>query len=261
MNTMTKRKGRPVKNSNVTFKVTTTKMNDLNFSKELFTPMVTKTKLDQFFSSEGGLMRGTNFVGTGDPGIGKSTILLDMLSNLQENGGKCLFISGEMNAIDLYGYVRRYPKFGNLEILFMSDYADVNPDIVLRESLKEGYDVVLVDSMAEIADSYTEFFGGTNKSNQTRLLQLFEEHNLGKNQNNKNTSFLIIQQVTKSGMFVGSNKLKHMTTGMFSMKFTKEGERYLSFSKNRRGGNMNRLFFSLSNNHVEYLREEAPNMD
>jgi hypothetical protein len=45
------------------------------------------------------------------------------------------------------------------------------------------------------------------------------------------------------------------------MKFTKEGERYLSFSKNRRGGNMNRLFFSLSNNHVEYLREEAPNMD
>jgi len=261
MNT-TKRKGRPVKNANVTFKVKTTKMNSLNFSKELFTPMVTNTKLDEFFSNDGGLMRGTNYIGTGDPGVGKSTLLLDMLANLQANGVRCLFISGEMNAIDLYGYVKRYPKFGDLEILFMSDYSEVNPDLVLREALKDGYDVVLVDSMAEISDVYTDYFGGTNKSNQTRLLQLFEEHNLGKNQANKNTSFLIIQQVTKSGTFVGSNKLKHMTTGMFSMKLSSEGERYLMFNKNRRGGNMNKLYFSLGTyNRVEYLRDEAPNAE
>jgi predicted ATP-dependent serine protease len=260
MNTV--KKGRPVKNGNVTFKIKTTKMNSLNFSSELFKPMVTKTKLDEFFSSEGGLMRGTNYVGTGDPGVGKSTVLLDMLANLQASGAKCLFISGEMNAIDLYGYVKRYPKFGDLEILFMSDYSEVNPDLVLRETLKSGYDVVLVDSMAEISDVYTEYFGGTNKSNQTRLLQLFEEHNLGKNESHKNTSFLIIQQVTKSGMFVGSNKLKHMTTGMFAMKHTPEGERYLMFSKNRRGGNMNKLYFNLTtHNRVEYLRDEAPNAE
>ena len=113
--------------------------------------------------------------------------------------------------------------------------------------------------MAEVADMYTDYFGGTNKSNQGKLLQLCEEHNLGSNDNKLNTAFLIIQQVTKGGDFVGSNKLKHMTTGMLHMRLTDEG-RYLHFSKNRRGGNGNKLFFSLQGQgKVEYLHEEAIN--
>ena len=49
----------------------------------------------------------------------------------------------------MVGYVRRFPKFGDVDILFMGDYADVNPDVVLRTALKEGYDCVLIDSLAE----------------------------------------------------------------------------------------------------------------
>ena len=68
-----------------------------------------------------------------------------------------------------------------------------------------------------------------------------------------NTAFLIIQQVTKGGEFAGSNRFKHMLTGMGHMKFT-EGSRVLFFSKNRRGGEMNKLFFSLNQkNHVGWL--------
>ncbi len=59
---------------------------------------------------------------------------------------KCLFISGEMNAIDMVGYVKRFPKFGDLDILFMGDYSEVNPDVVMRTALKEGYDLVLVSN-------------------------------------------------------------------------------------------------------------------
>ena len=159
----------------------------------------------------------------------------------------------------MVGYVKRFPKFGDLDILFMGDYSEVNPDVVLRTALKEGYDLVLIDSMAEVADMYTDYFGGTNKSNQGKLLQLFEEHNLGNNDAKLNSAFLIIQQVTKSGGFAGSNKLKHMTTGMLHMRMSDEG-RYLHFSKNRRGGNGNKLFFSLSGRgKVEYLHEEPIN--
>jgi DNA repair protein RadA/Sms len=258
-----KRRGRPAKkvnNSNVAFTVTTVKMDDFKFNENLFKPMRTKTKIDEIFSSERGLMPGTNLVFTGDPGVGKTTVLLDVISDLHENGKKVLFVSAEMNAIDMVGYARRYPKFGSLDILFMGDYSEVNPDVVLRTVLRKGYDVVLVDSMAEVADSYTEFYGGTNKSNQAKLLQLFEEHNLGNNESKINTTFLIIQQVTKGGLFVGSNKLKHLTTGMFHMKFSEEG-RYIYFSKNRRGGNANRFYFSLMNQgRVEYLHD-TPNMD
>ena len=172
--------------------VKTVKMDDMSFSKKLFTPMRTKTRVDEFFSSEKGVMPGTNVVITGDPGVGKTTVLLDILGDLQSNGKKCLFISGEMNAIDMVGYVRRYPKFGQLDILFMGDYSEVNPDVVLRTALEEGYDCVMMDSLAEISDNYVDYFGGTGKSNTNRILQLLDEHNQGGNKANINTTFLVI---------------------------------------------------------------------
>lgn len=263
-----KRRGRPpgttkkkMKNTNVSFDVNPVKMDDLEFNENLFIPMKTQSKIDEFFSSDGGVMPGVNYVCAGDPGVGKTTVLLDILAEVQKSGKKCLFISGEMNSIDMVGYVKRYPKFGQLDILFMGDYVDVNPDIVLRRALESGYDLVLVDSMAEVSDVYVDFFGGTTKANTNKMLQLFEEHNMGRNKNKINSSFLIIQQVTKSGAFVGSNKLKHMTTGMMHLKLDDMG-RYLHFSKNRRGGNMNKLFFSLMNKgKVEYLNEEPLNAE
>jgi DNA repair protein RadA/Sms len=257
------KRGRPSKkviNNNATFKVNTVKMNDLSFDDSLFVPLKTKTRIDGFMSNEGGLMPGTVTVFTGDPGVGKTTVLLDMLADIQETGKKCLFVSGEMNAIDMVGYVKRFPKFGDLDILFMGDYSEVNPDVVLRTAMKDGYDCVLIDSMAEVADMYTDYFGGTNKSNQGKLLQLVEEHNLGNNGLKINTAFMIIQQVTKGGTFVGSNKLKHMVTSMGHMRLTDEG-RYLHMSKNRRGGNGNKLFFSLQGEgRIEYLHEEPLNI-
>jgi hypothetical protein len=46
------------------------------------------------------------------------------------------------------------------------------------------------------------------------------------------------------GEFAGSNRFKHMMTGMAHLKFVDQG-RCMFFSKNRRGGEMNALFFSL----------------
>ena len=101
--------------------VKTIKMSDLSFDKNLFIPMATKTKVDKFFSAEGGVMPGTNIVVTGDPGVGKTTVLLDIIGDLHKQGKKVLFISGEMNAIDMVGYCRRFPKFNDLDILFFGD--------------------------------------------------------------------------------------------------------------------------------------------
>ena len=72
---------------------------------------------------------------------------------------------------------------------------------------------------------------------------------------------MIIQQVTKGGEFAGSNRFKHMITAMAHMKFTPEGSRAIWFSKNRRGGEMNKLHFSLDQkNHVGWLFTEPLNM-
>ena len=204
--------------------------------------------IDAHFSSEGGLMKGTNYAIVGDPGIGKTTVMLDMLADLQAKGQKVLFISGEMNQIDMFGYVKRFPKFGQLPILFMGDYCEDNALEVVKSILSEGWDTVLIDSMAEIQNAVVDTTKGwmSSKKAETELLNLFEKHNMGENDSEVNTSFLVIQQVTKGGEFAGSNRFKHMMTGMAHMKWTKEGDRTFFFSKNRRGGDMSIRMFNLS---------------
>lgn len=242
--------------------ITTVKMKDVKFDKNLFTPMKTGKKIDNLFSSEGGLMRGTNYAIVGDPGAGKTTVALDILADLHANGRKVLFISGEMNQIDMYGYVKRYPKFGELDILFLGDYIEQNIEKVLSAALQPGYDVVLIDSMAEVANAIADTASGflSNKKAETIILNMLEEHNQGENDANINTAFLIIQQVTKQGNFAGSNRFKHMMTGMAHMKIDESEGRYFFFSKNRRGGQMDALFFSLSTNrNVGWLYTQPVN--
>ena len=236
------------------FKPTTMTMDSFKFNPELFVPMKTGTKIDNLLSSEGGMMKGTNVAFVGDPGVGKTTVLLDMLANLHKNGNKVLFISGEMTQIDMVGMVKRFPKFGSLPILFMGDWIEHDPLVILKSILHEGWDSVLVDSFAELAVAVQDFHGGTMKSAETQLLNLFEKHNKAENASSKNTNFMIIQQVTKGGEFAGSNRFKHMMTGMAHLKWTKEGDRTFFFSKNRRGGDMSVRMFNLSTpNRVGWL--------
>jgi len=121
--------------------------------------------------------------------------------------------------------------------------------------------VVLIDSMAEVCTNIVDFHGGTMKNAETKVLNLLEKHNKAENRNKLNTTFLIIQQVTKGGTFAGSNRFKHMLTGMGHMKFVENG-RCIFFSKNRRGGQMDRLFFSLeTKNNVGWLFTEPMNAE
>ena len=244
-----------------TWKPELVKMDNVEFNKDLFVPMPTGKKIDDLLSSEGGLMKGTNFAFIGDPGVGKTTVILDVLADLQAKGQKVLFISGEMNSIDTHGYVRRFPKFGQVPILFLGDYIEKDPMVVLKSVLTEGFDVVMIDSMAEVCVNIVDFHGGTNKNAESQVLNVLEKHNKGGNKAKLNTTFLIIQQVTKAGTFAGSNRFKHMLTGMARMQFV-EGGRCISFSKNRRGGQMDRLFFKVdTTKDVSWLHTEANNAE
>jgi predicted ATP-dependent serine protease len=235
------------------------KMDELKFDKNLFVPMKTGRKIDDLLSGEGGLMKGTNFAFIGDPGVGKSTVMLDVLSDLHKNDHKVLFISGEMTSIDMFGYVKRFPKFGKLPILFLGDYIEKDPIVILKSILSEGWDAVLIDSMAEVVTSVVDFHGGTSKSAETKILNILEKHNKAENKEKRNTAFMIIQTVTKSGNFSGSNRFKHALTGMAAMRF-EDGKRHISFDKNRRGGQMDKLYYSLDTvDSVNWLYTEGLN--
>ena len=227
-----------------------TKINNVHYEDGLFEAHKTGTHLDSLFSIDGGVPKATNWMIVGDPGVGKSTVMMDIISNAQANGSKVLFISAEMNQVDLYLYVKRYPKFGELDIFFPQELEEgANPKKVLNEILDEGYDLVMIDSLIELQEILREESHMTRSGSEKYLLDLMYKHNLGNNKTKKYTAFLNIQQVTKGGAFVGSNKLKHMTTGMMEIRFVDEksqDERFIVFSKNRRGHVGKPLYFDLS---------------
>jgi len=223
-------------------------MKNQEFDPELFVPMATGKGIDQLFTVEGGLPKATNYMVIGDPGVGKSTVTMDIMADLIEAGYKCLFISAEMTRIDLYKYVQRYPKFGEIDILFLGEYIDDNPKLVIEEALLPGYDVVLIDSFIEVQEAVKEVARMTTSGSEKWLIDQMIKNNLGENEGGKHTTFLAIQQVTKGGVFVGSNKLKHNTTGMMEIRFEDESTTtaYINFTKNRRGPVNRRMYFSLT---------------
>jgi predicted ATP-dependent serine protease len=102
----------------------------------------------------------------------------------------------------------------------------------------------------------------SGKKTEKWLVDLMRHHNMANNDGNKWTSFLCIQQVTKEGVFLGSNKLKHNTTGMMELRFDKDGSRYVMFTKNRRGEVNIKMQFDLSaTGDVKYDLEGQEDVD
>ena len=59
----------------------------------------------------------------------------------------------------------------------MGDYIENDPLVVLSAVLSDGYDVVLVDSFAEVAVAVVDAHGGTMKNAETKILNILEQHN------------------------------------------------------------------------------------
>jgi hypothetical protein len=73
-------------------------------------------------------------------------------------------------------------------------------------------------------------------------------HNKANNKAKKYTCFVTILQLSKGGQFVGSNKLKHMTTSMMHLDWEggENGRRFMEFSKNRVGAVGKKMYFSIA---------------
>ena len=230
-----------------------TRMCDINFDPSLFINFLTDTELDSVLSSQRGLPRGVNYMIIGDPGVGKTTIILDMLANLQKTNPKLkiLFISAEMNEIDLAIYVQRYPKFQYLNILFVESDCSIDTHNweTVSSVLTQGWDIVAIDSFYELQSVIKEEVNIKLKEAESRILTIIKRQNKGENSRNVNTTFITIQQVTKSGAFVGSNRLKHMITAMMELRLENKkniySDRFIVFSKHRRGDVGVRLYYNL----------------
>lgn len=239
-----------------TMNLKTVKLKDIEFDDSLFVPIKSETAVDYCFSTEGGIMPATNYIVIGDPGIGKSSMAIQYAADIQEQNKdkRILFVSAEMTMFDMKPYAKRFPLWEELDILFVNTMTEGLYKESIEAKFKEGWDLVVIDSFAELADAvrgdYNETVKGANKKTyndiEKWLVDQMVLHNSGDNTNKRYTSFISIQQVTKGGTFVGSNKLKHNTTGMLELRYTKTGSRRIHISKNRRGFDYQDLEFEFS---------------
>ena len=116
---------------------------------------------------------------------------------------------------------------------------------LLRDTLNEGWDMVLIDSL-EVVAGRIQLTTGLNKSQSLKwVMDLMFKHKRGNNPTNTYTTFLAVQQATKKGIFKGDSSIEFDTSGMLYIKRGANNERHLIFTKNRRGPSNISLFYRL----------------
>lgn len=234
------------------------KMRDRDYDPSLFVPISTGNDyLDEFISNRGGIMPSTITMVTGPAGSGKTTLMCDWLAHIQRNGRETLFVSSEMDEIDFAEYAERFPAFRDLWIYYVDIERDIDKD--LEELFSMGFSVILIDSFKDLKEKIADQRGCAKNAAERLLINLMKKAKGGVELENETvyTSFLMIQQVLKSGDFAGSNSLKHLITAHLKLVKDEGGCTYITYDKNRRGGKGVRdetckMYYTIETNGVEY---------
>lgn len=176
----------------------------------------------------GGLVAGSAILIGGDPGIGKSTLLLQTVSALAKSGLKTVYISGEESVTQVRLRARR---LGLNEVDVSLAASTSVRDIVHNFDGKDAPDVVVIDSIQTMYVDNIESAPGT--VSQVRA----SSHELIKLAKKRNIALFIVGHVTKDGQIAGPRVLEHMVDTVLYF----EGERGHQFRilravKNRFGG-------------------------
>ena len=205
-------------------------------------------KIDDLFSDHeagGGLYGGTVNIVIGESGVGKSTVMLDLLASIveQQPEARILYISSEMTRNDIMFYYRKTPAIGKVPTLLLMDYVK-NGQLaqVLEKSFNGEHDIILLDSYQDVLVKLKEVHGWKSTKAESWLTNMMIDA-----AEKCGNAVLAIQHMTKGGQYVGSTYLKHATTAMLEIRFDLTGQRYIEFSKNRRGGSGTgkRLYYKL----------------
>ena len=140
------------------------------------------------------------FRGTGDPGIGKSTLLLQATANIAAAGHRVLYISGEESLHQIKLRADRVGSFGDNARFLCETELDTITQILPREKP----DLVIIDSIQTMYNSGVQSApGSVSQVRETTavLLRLAKETGI---------TFFIVGHVTKEGTVAGPRVLEHM---------------------------------------------------
>jgi DNA repair protein RadA/Sms len=173
----------------------------------------------------GGIVAGSVTLIAGQPGIGKSTLLLQMSAGIAAKHS-ILYVSGEESAHQLGLRAKRL----GVEKATVQMSTSNSADDIAGAITKGNYDVVIVDSIQTItADGVSSAAGTVSQiTNSTHILTAAAKQ--------KNTAVVLVGHVTKEGSIAGPKVLEHIVDTVLQL----EGDRYGGFKllrsiKNRFG--------------------------
>ena len=185
----------------------------------------------------GGIVEGSLVLIGGSPGIGKSTLLLKIASNLAADGQKALYVSGEESTSQIK---MRAERLGAIDanLLLLTEICLEN---ILTELTKNEYKILIIDSIQTL---YSEKIGSAPGSiSQVREIT-FELMRLAKD---RNISIFIIGHITKEGAIAGPRVLEHMVDVVLYFEGDASRElRLLRGFKNRFGSTSEVGIFEMS---------------
>lgn len=189
---------------------------DLNDQERITTGI---EELDRTLS--GGLVNGQAILFGGNPGIGKSTLLMQLAGSIKK---KILYLSGEESAFQVAGRAERLnvKEKDNIDIISTNDLS------VVFESFN--HDLLIVDSIQTVSLPYVESSAGSVsqvKECAFKLIQFAKQ---------KNIPVFIVGHITKEGEIAGPKILEHMVDTVLYMEGDKNHIfRLVKVVKNRYG--------------------------
>ncbi len=163
----------------------------------------------------GGIVQGSLVLVGGDPGIGKSTLLLQMCRELVAKSKKVLYISGEESLSQIKMRAERLGVFGG-ELLLLCE-----TDLELVEEAIDKYhpDIVIIDSIQTMFKDEVAAAPGSVSQVREATATLMRIAKIS------GVTIFIIGHVTKEGVVAGPRVLEHMVDTVLYF----EGDNYASY--------------------------------
>lgn len=153
----------------------------------------------------GGLVAGSLTLVGGDPGIGKSTLLLQVMQKLSTDGRRVLYISGEESLKQIKLRAERIGEFNDNMLLLCETSLETIENVIEKEKPE----VVVIDSIQTMYnEGISSAPGSVSQVREATALFLRLAKGL-------NTSIFIVGHVTKEGTVAGPRVLEHMVDTVF----------------------------------------------
>lgn len=196
-----------------------------------------------------GLVPGSAILVGGEPGIGKSTLLLQIAGAVAASGRRAVYLSGEESLSQIRSRAERLELLhDNLYALATSQVEDIFP-------LLEGDDapaLLILDSVQTLTSSRAEGLPGNVSQVRAVATEVVERCK------KSHTAVVLVGHVTKDGNLAGPRLLEHMVDTVISL----EGDRQQLFRllrvlKNRFGPNQEMLIFQMVAQGLELVEDPS----